>query len=207
VLLVAEARLHVDEGLGGDEARPGVHGPHRVDRRDGGAHELALQVSAAPVGARVEAARLAPGPGPEGHLVHGAVDRRALRLVAHHPRGGGGEAGEAVEEGGGPDVEVVRVAVVAQVPDRPRAGGLRGAQHGQEARPVVAPRGGLDEVPAQAVPHRPDPVPAQQGVVLGDEPVMARGGQEVEAAAVGPPVARAFEPAEEEAPERRGVVV
>ena len=43
--------------------------------------------------------------------------------------GGAGEGGEAVDEGRGPDVEVVGPAVMQQVPDHLRAGRRGGGEH------------------------------------------------------------------------------
>ncbi len=117
--------------------------------------------------------------------------------------GGAGEGGEAVDEGGGPDVEVVGPAVVEEVPDDLRAGRRGGGEHRRPAREVEGAGPGLDQVPAQAVAHGAEAEAGELAVVGRGVGVVAGAGDQVEAAAGGQAVGGAFPAAVEEAPEER----
>src|SRR5918997_5958153 len=90
---------------------------------------------------------------------------------------------------------------MAQVPDDLHASCFRGPEHRQETGPVVPPRRPLNEVPAQAVPDGQDVVLAQGGVILRDEAVVLRRGEEIETTPVAAAMARGLEAAEKEAAE------
>ncbi len=114
--------------------------------------------------------------------------------------------GEALDELRPPDVDVIRPAVMTQVPNHLGTLALGGLQHGQEARPVVLPRLALDQMPAQAVAHGMQTMAVQFGVVVRGPAVMAGRGEQVEPAAVAAAMVRALETTEKETLEYRGVV-
>jgi hypothetical protein len=107
----------MDNGLHLNDPRPRVHAPDRLDGGDRGTDELMLQFEAAPMCERVEPCDFSPDPGPVRDLVHRAVERGGLALVAddlcHGPR----KPGEALDEGRGPDVNAIRPAVMTKVPN------------------------------------------------------------------------------------------
>ncbi len=196
-------RDDVDDRVGMDEARTRLDGPDRIHGRDGGAGQLHLQLVPPAPREGIEIGRVAPAPGEKRDLVHRTVERHRVGLVPNQAGGRGRESGEAIDEGGPPDVEVVGPAVMQQVPEHLRPGLAGGAEHGQEARPVVASGRGLDQMPSQAVPHRADRVARERPIVQGRVTVVADGGDHVEAAAVLPSVCRGFDPTLEEALEQR----
>jgi hypothetical protein len=189
VLLVAKSGFYIDQGLRRDESSSGVDRPYRLDGGDRGPHELALELGAPTMTARLLAAGLAAGPGPERHLVNGAVHGHMAAIFLDQLGCRGGEASEPIDEGGRPYVEIVGIAVVAQIPDDARTDSLRGPQHRQKAAPVVVAGPLLDEMPSQAVSNSPYAMPREKLVVPCRKPVVLRARQEVEPAAVTSPVA------------------
>ena len=158
----------VDRRLAMDEASARIDLENFVHRRDGGAGELDLQFEAATAREWIEVGGVAAGPGEERDFVDRALEGDVVRLVANDTRGRGREAREAVDECRRPDVEVVRPAVMHQVPDDLRARLSRGAQH--RARSSTSrswPLARLDQVPAQAVAHRADPETCKLRVIAG----------------------------------------
>src|SRR5580693_7377915 len=187
----------VDERLGGDEAGARID---LQDRPAGGqrrAHQLRLERGAAPDRAGMEVADLAASPGPEGDLVDRHVPAAARGLGSHHLGRGAREGREAAHELGRPDVEPVRQAVMAEVPDHldPRA--PRRPQPWQGLAEIVAPRRALDAVPAQRVAGREQAGRGQAGVVGRGMEVVPGRGQQVDPPAVGAELARAVEAGQE----------
>jgi hypothetical protein len=99
-------------------------------------------------------------------------------------------------------VDMVRRAVVEQVPDDLDPGLLSGFKRRYPARPVIFPRRFLDQVPAKAVAKCPEPELATQPIVAQHVLIVACRPDEIEADAIAPPVRRTFEPSLEEAGER-----
>ena len=132
----------VDGGLAGEDASAGVDAPYRVRRRQEGAGELRLELEPAAGGEGIESPHLASRPGPERHLVDRRVPGRLVGLGGDQPGHGPGVGREAVHELRTEDVQIVRPAVVAEVPDhlhqRPRVGSTRCQR--TPSRTVAIPR-------------------------------------------------------------------
>ncbi|MNV14223.1 hypothetical protein D3C71_1048980 [compost metagenome] len=113
---------------------------------------------------------------------------------------GGAIACEPVDETRCPDVEIVRPAVMQQVPNHLGLGILGGPQHRPDTRPVIAARL-FDQVPSKSVTHRADTEAGKLSIILCGMGVVADGRDHVEASALGPilpwpeAMARTFEPA------------
>src|SRR5690606_34338891 len=160
------AGADVDGRIDLDEARPRLDFADRLDGGDAGAYQLVLELGAPAQAQRVEVAVIAAGPGPEGNLVDRRVEGHRVAFLTDQSRGRGGEAGETLDEARSPDVQIVRPAVMAKVPDDLGAAGVRRPELRQEAGPVVVAGPALDQVPAQAVAHRADALALQRGAVL-----------------------------------------
>src|SRR5690606_7093799 len=168
----------------------GVHGGN------GGAHQLMLELEAAAPCHRVEVGNVAARPGPEGYLVRRRVERHPVALILDQLRHRSGVAGEMLDGGRAPDIDVIRPAVMAQIPDDLATLPLGGLQHRQEARPVILPRRRFDQVPAQAITDAAQPVPAQQRVILFGPLLMTGHVDQVQPSPIAAPVVRALEAAE-----------
>src|SRR3954462_11911402 len=185
--------LDVDRGIAMEDAGPRVDAPEGVDGRQGRPRELRLELEPAAGGAGVEVADLAAGPGPERDLVDRHVPGDVVRLGGDQPGHGAGVVRETVHEFGAEDVEAVRPAVVAEVPDHLQPALPRGPRQGEQRREVVAAARALYSVPAGAVAYGPHPEPAHPRVVLDGEAVMPRRGEQIEPPAVIAPVTGALE--------------
>ncbi|MFC7692767.1 hypothetical protein ACFQY5_27530 [Paeniroseomonas aquatica] len=194
---MATLRHDVDDRIDGEDQRAGRRLPDRRRPGQRGPDQLALEVAAAAFAAGVQPAHVAAGPGEEGDLVDRADHRRPPGDLEVQPGESRGIAGEALDEGGGEDVEPVGPAVVAEVPDHLHAGGFGGAQQRQHRAPVVLARRGLGQVPAHPVARRADAVLGQLAVILLRQQVVPRAGDEIEPPAVAPPLGRAFKAAQE----------
>src|SRR5690606_38208183 len=126
-------------------------GADRLDGGDAGTYQLLLELVAPMARAGIEVGLRPARPAPEGDLVDGRIERCVDALVLHQLRDRAGVAGEALDELRAPDVDIVRVAVVAKVPDHLQLTGPSRVQHGQEAAPVVSAGLALYQVPAQPV--------------------------------------------------------
>ena len=195
--------LDRDQRLGGDEARPRVDG-HQL--RAGGqiaAGQLDLQLEPAAPGERVQIARIPAGPGQEADLVHRAPEGDGIRHLAMVPTGGAGQPGKAVDEGRGPDVQIVRPAVMHHVPDHLRAGVTRRLKHrGPGSQVQRAAR--VDRRPAQGVAAGADAQALQLQVILGGMGVVTDGRDDIQPPPVAPPMGRGFPSPLDHAGEQRG---
>jgi hypothetical protein len=150
----------------------------------------------------VEAAVLAAGPGPEGDLVDRHVEGDLVGLPGDHLGHRPGPGGEAVHELGAEEVEPLRPAVVAEVPDHLDAGVAGGAHPRQEAGEVEPPRGGDRAVPGDPLADRAD-AEREEAPVIGRRPALVPGrGGKVEATAIPPFLAGALETCHPEGLER-----
>src|SRR5690606_29084356 len=116
-------RHHMNRRIHLHEAGARVDLADRVHGGNGGAHQLMLELEAAAPCHRVEVGNVAARPGPEGYLVQRRVERHPVALILDQLRHRSGVAGEMLDEGRAPDIDVIRPAVMAQIPDaagRPR---------------------------------------------------------------------------------------
>jgi len=88
-----------------------------------------------------------------------------------------------------------------QVPDDLEADFLGGLEHREPARPVVLARRLLDQVPAKAVPKRPEAELMALAIVTQHVPVVSRGTDKVEPNAIATAMRRTFKARLEEAGE------
>src|SRR5829696_869970 len=198
ILRPVRAWNDIDGRLGVNDAGPRIDIPHWLNCGYGGLHQDSFQFVAGVRGERTDKAKSSTCPGPEGNLVDGNIEWDGVRLIPDHLSSGPSKASEAVDEGGRPNVEVVRPAPVGKVPDDLGAGFPSRPQHGKEARPVVVTGRGLDQVPAQAIAHRPNAVLVQHPVVGSRVHVVMGCRCEVESPSVTPAVGGAIKPPHEE---------
>ena len=119
---------HVDQRVGVDDRDAGHRSADRFDRGHGRPDQLALQGATAAATGRVELPSIPSRPRPIRDLVDRTDEDAAVRLILDQAGRRGSEAREAVDEFGSPDVEIVRIAVVAQIPDHLQPGLPGGAQ-------------------------------------------------------------------------------
>src|SRR5690606_21816679 len=106
--------------------------------------------------------------------------------------------GEALDELRPPDIDIVRPAVVAQIPYHLGALAMGSPQHRQKARPVVLARRPFDQMPAQPIAHAAQAMALQYRVIMRSPAIMTGGGEQIETPTVATPVIRAFETTHEE---------
>ena len=178
---------------------------NRLGAGDRRAHKLAFQIVGAGLFPRIDVPHFAAIPCQEIDLVNRADHGCGRPLVPHQPRKGGGKCAETVHKLGLENVDVIRPAIVTQIPDHFRAGAPGCVQHGEEGRPVILAWSVLDQVPAQSVADRADAQRLQRTVVRFGEFIMPSGAEDIQPAAVFASMARTFEPGHEEALEKRVV--
>ena len=194
---------HMDQRIALDEPSMGRPFANRFDRSDARPHQLMLEFLRAPACVRVEVRDFAPRPTPERHLVDRRVERHADALVHHHLRCSSGETGEALDECRAPEIQVIRITVMAQIPNHLHLLRLRRFEHRHEAAPVVAARAAFDQVPAQAVAGTTNVQPAQSLVILVRPARVSGVGQQVQAPTILAALTGTFETGHDEAAEDR----
>src|SRR5436190_18684808 len=97
---------------------------------------------------RIENADLAAGPRKERNLVDRDHPHRAVSFTRRHIDERAREIGEAAHEGVAEYIQIIRPAVMQDVPDDLDTGIACGLEHGQDTRKIVDARRGLDEMPA-----------------------------------------------------------
>ena len=193
----------MDQRLGLDETGAPVHRQHGFGPCYGGAHQLALQFVAPTLAGREHVALVPADPGPERHLVHRAPDAGAAAFLPDHACRRPGKGREAVQEGGGPDIEVIGQAIMAQVPHDLHAGlspppaasaGSWTSPYRPGERSIRCHRNASRAGVQPGAPH--------QAVVLRRHRVVPGRPDQVELAAIPPPEGRPLEPALQEALEQ-----
>src|SRR5690606_25268411 len=105
-------------------------------------------------------------------------------LITHQGRHGASKPGETLDELRGPDIDIVRPAVMTDVPDRLRPCLPCGLQLRQKARPVVTTRPAFDAMPSQAIPHGRNPMALQGSIVRYRKHIVSCAVNEVQAATI-----------------------
>src|SRR4051812_45998592 len=100
---------------------------------------------------------------------------------------GNGEVRQTPSKIAAKDIEILRIAVVKQVPDDLDAGFLRRLDLRRHARKVISSRRALDTVPPQAVASREYSLLRQSRVILACKLFMTGSFDHVQAAAVASP--------------------
>jgi hypothetical protein len=202
--LLVGRRLQVGPvlGRGDQDQRVDVeHARAAVDRADG-VHRRDVRLAERHPQPLALLARLAvggrPAPlpaheAPEGDLIDRGEEVRGRRARDQILGRGARIVGEPLDELGRIGIEVVGIAVVAEVPYRQDLVGVHGRDERLHPR-EVAPPPDVDHGPGHPLARRPDAQLPQERVVLEDVPVVTRLGHQVPPLAVLPPEGGALEP-------------
>jgi len=128
----------------------------------------------------IEPGDVGAGPGPERNLIDRGEKGLGDAFIAHHLRHRAGESGEMIDKRGLPDVKVIGIAEVRQLPDNLHLMLLRRAHHRQKAAPVVAVWLFFNQIPARAVARRLQALRRQRGVILLQQHIVAAADHHVE---------------------------
>jgi hypothetical protein len=194
-------RHHPDERIDVDHPRSRSEPPDRLDRRDVRPGQGESQPAA---GLPILSERRRPGPfaghvAEEGDLVDRSEERRRVMGPLDHVAGrGDGIVGETLREALRERVGIVRIAVMAQVPDRLDAVAPLRLKERVDAGEIVGAAALVDHRPGDALARDGDAERAQHPVILVGVAEVLRFLAKVASALVFPDEGRAFEARQEE---------